>query len=49
MVASQSEENDLLWTINSDSFPFQSQLMESHVGSVVAILYWFLYINILLK
>ena len=42
MVASQSEENDLLWTINSDSFPFQTQLMESHVR-------WILLTYILLR
>ncbi|KAL5017128.1 hypothetical protein ScPMuIL_006717 [Solemya velum] len=29
LISSQSEDNDLLWTISSDSFPFQNQLMES--------------------
>ncbi|XP_052257804.1 nuclear pore complex protein Nup155-like [Dreissena polymorpha] len=30
LMASQGESSDLLWTIGSDSFPFQNQLMESH-------------------
>ncbi|XP_062607131.1 nuclear pore complex protein Nup155-like [Saccostrea cucullata] len=30
LVASQTEDNDLLWTISNDSFPFQGQLMEAH-------------------
>ncbi|XP_041357627.1 nuclear pore complex protein Nup155-like [Gigantopelta aegis] len=29
LVASQGEENDLLWGVSSDSFPFQKQLMET--------------------
>lgn len=35
LVASQSEDTDLLWTVSNDSFPFQVQLMEAH--STVAI------------
>ncbi|XP_052776486.1 nuclear pore complex protein Nup155-like isoform X2 [Mya arenaria] len=30
LMASQSENSDLLWTVGSDSFPFHNQLMESH-------------------
>ncbi|XP_005105150.1 nuclear pore complex protein Nup155 [Aplysia californica] len=30
LVASQAKDNDLLWTISSDSFPFHKQLMEAH-------------------
>lgn len=32
LVASQSEDTDLLWTVSNDSFPFQVQLMEAHVS-----------------
>lgn len=32
LVASQSEDSDLLWTVSNDSFPFQVQLMEAHVS-----------------
>ncbi|XP_060597073.1 nuclear pore complex protein Nup155-like [Ruditapes philippinarum] len=30
LLSSQGENRDLMWTIGSDSFPFQNQLMESH-------------------
>ena len=32
MCGSQSEDNDLLWTITSDAFPFHKQLSETHVS-----------------
>lgn len=32
LVASQSEDSDILWTVSNDSFPFQGQLMEAHVS-----------------
>lgn len=31
LMSSQNEDSDMLWVINSDSFPFQKQLMETHV------------------
>ncbi len=33
MAASQSPEKDVLWIIDSDLFPFQSSLLESHVSN----------------
>nr|KAG5703923.1 hypothetical protein BaRGS_008182 [Batillaria attramentaria] len=32
LVSSQNEDNDLLWAVSSDTFPFQKQLMETQVG-----------------
>ena len=32
LVSSQSKDQDMLWTISSDSFPFHKQLMEAHVS-----------------
>ena len=31
LCSSLSEDNDALWTLSSDSFPFQKQLMETQV------------------
>ncbi|XP_076462327.1 nuclear pore complex protein Nup155-like isoform X2 [Babylonia areolata] len=31
LMSSQNDDNDLLWAISSDSFPFQKQLMETQV------------------
>lgn len=31
MASAQSDDLDLLWAISADSFPFQSQLMETQV------------------
>ena len=33
LVASQNDDNDILWAVSSDSFPFQKQLMETQVCS----------------
>ena len=32
MAASETEDSDLLWCINHDSFPFKKPLMEAQVG-----------------
>ncbi|KAL4235731.1 hypothetical protein ACF0H5_004123 [Mactra antiquata] len=32
LLSSQGENRDLMWTVGSDSFPFQNQLMESHTA-----------------
>lgn len=42
LVASQSEDSDLLWTVSNDSFPFQVQLMEAHV-SLTRSHHWLMY------
>lgn len=31
MAASENEDNDILWCINHDSFPFQKPMMETQV------------------
>lgn len=31
MTASENEDNDILWCINHDSFPFQKPMMETQV------------------
>ena len=31
LVSTQTEDSDVLWTMSTDSFPFQSQLMEAQV------------------
>jgi len=31
MAASETEDNDILWCINHDSFPFKKPLMETQV------------------
>lgn len=33
MAASETEDNDILWCINHDSFPFKKPLMETQVGT----------------
>lgn len=33
MAASETEDSDILWCINHDSFPFKKPLMETQVGS----------------
>ena len=35
MSAAQSPDKDLLWIIDSDMFPFQSSLVESHVSHMI--------------
>lgn len=42
LVASQSEDSDLLWTVSNNSFPFQVQLMEAHV-SLTHSHHWLMY------
>lgn len=32
MAASESEDSDILWCINHDSFPFKKPLMETQVS-----------------
>lgn len=32
MTASETEDSDILWCINHDSFPFKKPLMETQVG-----------------
>ena len=32
LMGSQGENNDMMWTVSSDSFPFHGQLMESYVS-----------------
>ena len=32
LAASQANNSDLLWSVGPDSFPFQNQLMETHVS-----------------
>lgn len=32
MAASETEDSDILWCINHDSFPFKKPLMETQVG-----------------
>ena len=36
MSASQTEERDTLWMVDSDLFPFQSSCMESHVSHMTS-------------
>lgn len=31
MAASENEDNDILWCVNHDSFPFQKPMMETQV------------------
>lgn len=33
MAASETEDSDILWCINHDSFPFKKPLMETQVGT----------------
>lgn len=33
MAASETEDSDILWCINHDSFPFKKPLMEAQVGA----------------
>ena len=33
LMSGQNDDNDMLWTVSSDSFPFQKQLMETQVRS----------------
>lgn len=33
MAASETEDSDVLWCINHDSFPFKKPLMETQVGT----------------
>ncbi|XP_013406007.1 nuclear pore complex protein Nup155 [Lingula anatina] len=35
LAASQSEDNDLLWALSPDTFPFQSQLMETTASAPI--------------
>ncbi|KAK7492894.1 hypothetical protein BaRGS_00015841 [Batillaria attramentaria] len=35
LVSSQNEDNDLLWAVSSDTFPFQKQLMETQTTVAV--------------
>lgn len=32
MAASETEDSDILWCVNHDSFPFKKPLMETQVG-----------------
>lgn len=32
MTASENEDNDILWCINHDTFPFQKPMMETQVS-----------------
>ncbi len=34
MASSQSDDKDSLWMVDSDVFPFQNTLMESHVRNL---------------
>lgn len=34
MAASETEDNDILWCINHDSFPFKKPLMEAQVSEL---------------
>lgn len=31
MTASENEDNDILWCVNHDTFPFQKPMMETQV------------------
>lgn len=33
MTASENEDNDILWCVNHDTFPFQKPMMETQVSS----------------
>ena len=37
LSASQTEEKDTLWMVDSDLFPFQTSCMESHVSHMTAV------------
>lgn len=32
MTASENEDNDILWCVNHDTFPFQKPMMETQVS-----------------
>lgn len=32
MAASENEDNDILWCVNHDTFPFQKPMMETQVS-----------------
>lgn len=32
MAASENEDNDILWCVNHDTFPFQKPMMETQVN-----------------
>lgn len=32
MAASENEDNDILWCVNHDTFPFQKPVMETQVS-----------------
>lgn len=34
MAASENEDNDILWCVNHDTFPFQKPMMETQVSDL---------------
>lgn len=39
MAASENEDNDILWCINHDSFPFQKPMMETQAIIFILLFY----------
>lgn len=48
LIASQTEDTDVLWTLTNESFPFQQILMEKQVGVVILFILWHSYPMLLL-